>query len=103
MTNQTIRHMVIFDLTHPAGSSEAEQFLADGRALLSQIPVVNDFQVFHQVSAKNDYTYGFSMDFHSQDDYNAYNIHPIHEDFVENRWKKEVSRFLEIDFKPVDK
>lgn len=50
---------------------------------------------------KYDYDYGFSMDFASQDDYeayNAYNAHPVHTDLVESRWKAEVTRFLEIDF-----
>jgi len=90
--------MVIFNLQYPAGSAEADKFLSDGKELLSSIPGVNKFKVFRQVSAKNDYEYGFSMDFDSQDDYDAYNAHPVHTDFVENRWKKEVTRFLEIDF-----
>ncbi len=98
MTKQSIRHMVIFNLQYPVGSAEAEKFLEDGRSLLTTIPGVNQFSVFRQVSVKNDYDYGFSMDFNSQADYDAYNAHPIHEQFVENRWKKEVTRFLEIDF-----
>ena len=93
-----IRHMVIFNLSHQQGSAEAERFLSDGKRLLTSIPNVENFQVFHQVSAKNDYEYGFSMDFASQAEYDAYNVHPVHVDFVENRWKKEVSQFLEIDF-----
>jgi hypothetical protein len=55
--------------------------------------------VFNQVSVKNDYTYGFSMVFAGQSEYTTYNNHPDHVAFVENRWNKEVSRFLEIDFK----
>jgi hypothetical protein len=95
----TIRHMVIFCLRHDQDSVEAEQFLIDGQRLLTSIPQVTNFSVFRQVSVKNDYDYGFSMDFASQDDYEAYNAHPIHTDFVENRWKTEVTRFLEIDFR----
>ncbi|MBB6675339.1 Dabb family protein [Cohnella nanjingensis] len=90
--------MVIFDLKHPQGSAEAKRFIADGRRILASIPTVRNFGAFSQVSAKNDYTYGFSMDFASQADYDAYNAHPSHEQFVRERWETEVTRFLEIDF-----
>ena len=94
-----IQHMVIFDLNHEKGSALAEKFLKDGQQILSKIPVVQYFQVFNQVSLKNDYSYGFSMVFADKVAYETYNNHPDHVAFVENRWKKEVARFLEIDFK----
>ena len=56
------------------------------------------FQAFKQVSPKNDYQYGFSMVFANQADYTTYNEHPDHVAFVQDRWMKEVSAFLEIDF-----
>lgn len=93
-----IQHGVIFSLKHEKGSADASKFLDDGRRILSSIPTVNNFQVFNQVSKKNDYQYGFTMVFNSMDDYEAYNAHPLHIDFVENRWMKEVEKFLEIDF-----
>ena len=99
LKGEEIQHMVIFDLKHEKGSVQADKFLKDGREILSKIPVVQNFQVFNQTSVKNDYTYGFSMVFAGQSEYTAYNNHPDHVAFVENRWKKEVSRFLEIDFK----
>lgn len=99
MDKQAIRHMVIFDLTHQEGSYEAQQFLKDGEKILTSIPVVRRFEVLRQVSPKNDYDYGFSMEFNTQADYETYNLHPAHVQFVEERWKKEVVRFLEIDFK----
>ncbi|MDF2926508.1 MAG: Stress responsive alpha-beta barrel domain protein [Paenibacillaceae bacterium] len=98
MDKQAVRHMVIFNLKHPAGSAEAETFLKDGEKILTTIPVVRFFEVFRQVSAKNDYQYGFSMEFNNAADYEAYNNHPAHVKFVEERWKTEVDRFLEIDF-----
>jgi hypothetical protein len=94
-----IQHMVIFDLSHEKGSAKAEKFLEDGQKILSKLPVVQNFQVLNQVSLKNDFTYGFSMVFAGQKEYTTYNNHPDHLAFVENRWKKEVTRFLEIDFK----
>ncbi|WP_199619437.1 Dabb family protein [Paenibacillus alkalitolerans] len=98
MNTEVIRHMVIFNLKHPTGSQEAEKFLHDGRSILTSIPVVQNFEVFNQVSSKNDYDYGFSMEFSSQADYEAYNEHPLHVKFVQERWLVEVERFLEIDF-----
>ena len=94
-----IQHMVIFNLPYKKGSSKAVKFLNDGNRILTGIPVVRDFQVFLQVSSKNDYQYGFSMVFSNQEDYETYNNHPDHVAFVEKRWMKEVTDFLEIDFK----
>jgi hypothetical protein len=98
MEREAIRHMVIFNLKHPKGSPEAETFLSDGRRILTSIPVVRNFGVYRQVSVKNDFDYGFSMEFASQADFDAYNAHPAHVAFVEERWNTEVERFLEIDF-----
>jgi hypothetical protein len=98
-TSESIQHMVIFDLKHERGSAAEAGFLADGKAILTRIPVVHDFRVLDQVSPKNDYNFGFSMVFANKADYETYNNHPDHQSFVENRWKKEVARFLEIDFK----
>jgi hypothetical protein len=94
-----IQHMVIFNLPYKKGSGKASKFLNDGNRILTGIPVVRDFQVFLQVSVKNEYQYGFSMIFSNQEDYNTYNNHPDHVAFVEERWMKEVTDFLEIDFK----
>lgn len=97
-----IKHMVIFDLKHEKGSEEARKFMEDGLKLLGAIPSVQNFQALYQVSPKNDFTYGFSMIFADEAAYEAYNVHPDHVDFVENRWKAEVNRFLEIDFENFD-
>lgn len=93
-----IQHMVMFNLKYEKGSEETDKFLADGKRILSVIPGVQNFQVLKQVSVKNDYDYGFSMIFASRDAYTTYNNHSDHISFVEDCWKKEVTRFLEIDF-----
>jgi len=98
-TTNEIQHMVIFNLPYAEGSVEAGKFLEDGTRILTAIPVVKNFQAFQQVSEKNDFQYGFSMVFANQEDYNTYNMHPDHVAFVEERWLKEVTDFLEIDFK----
>ncbi|WP_346864092.1 Dabb family protein [uncultured Draconibacterium sp.] len=93
-----IQHMVIFNLSHQKDSVGAQRFIQDGTRMLTGIPVVKNFQAFNQVSKKNKYQYGFSMVFANQADYATYNNHPDHVAFVQNRWFKEVSDFLEIDF-----
>jgi len=42
--------------------------------------------------------FGFSMEFADQAAYDTYNGHPIHVAFVRDRWKAEVSDFMEIDY-----
>lgn len=93
-----IQHMVIFNLPYAKGSEKAVKFLEDGTRILTGIPVVQNFQAFKQVSKKNKYQYGFSMVFSNQKNYNTYNNHPDHVAFVQDRWMKEVTDFLEIDF-----
>jgi hypothetical protein len=98
-TEGWILHSVIFSLKHEKGSEEERRFLEDGERILTSIPVVKQFQVYKQVSAKNDYDFGFSMEFDNQEEYEAYNEHPLHSAFVSERWEKEVEKFLEIDYK----
>lgn len=96
---EAIQHMVIFNLKHAEESPLTSRFLKDGQAILSQIPGVKNFQVYNQVSPKNDFAYGFSMHFDCKADFEKYNSHPAHVSFVQDRWMNEVSRFQEIDFK----
>ncbi|MFM9281999.1 Dabb family protein [Paenibacillus jiagnxiensis] len=98
MERKQIIHSVVFSLKHEKGSAEEAKFLSDGKAALSNIPTVNNFQVFREISPKNNYDFGFSMVFNSKEDYEAYNIHPQHVGFVSDRWEKEVVQFMEIDY-----
>lgn len=92
-----IRHTVVFSLKHAAGSEAEAAFLADAM-VLAAIPGVEKFEQLKQVSPKNDYGFGFSMEFADQAAYDAYNVHPDHVAFVRDRWVPEVARFLEIDY-----
>ena len=56
--------------------------------------------MLREVSPKNGYRFGISMEFADQAAYDAYNAHPDHVRFVETRWLPEVSDFLEIDYAP---
>jgi hypothetical protein len=92
-----IRHTVSFMLGHPPGSAEEADFLATA-AGLGAIPGVEAFEVLSEVSPKNGYRFGISMEFADQAAYDAYNAHPDHVRFVETRWLPEVADFLEIDY-----
>ncbi len=93
-----IRHTVVFRLKHPKGSAKEKAFLADAD-VLETIPGVEKFEKLRQVSAKNGYAFGFSMEFADAAAYQGYNDHPEHVRFVKERWVPEVEEFLEIDYK----
>jgi hypothetical protein len=95
-----IRHTVAFRLRHRSGSAEERSFL-DAAAALAAIPGVERFEQLDQVSPKNSFTFGFSMEFADQPAYDAYNTHPAHVAFVRDRWEPEVDDFLELDYVPL--
>lgn len=95
-----IRHTVVFTLRHAVGSLKEKSFLRDAQ-VLGEIPGVKKFEQLRQVSPKNDYRFGFSMEFDNQAAYDGYNAHPKHVAFVRDRWVHEVERFLEIDYEPL--
>ncbi len=95
-----IRHTVVFTLKHAAGSPEEVAFLRDAK-VLADIPGVEKFEQLRQVSPKNEYQFGFSMEFEDQAAYDGYNKHPKHVKFVRERWEREVQKFLEIDYEPL--
>ena len=43
-----------------------------------------------QVSVKNEFKSGFSMEFADQKAYGGYTYHPLHEAFVRDRWVPDV-------------
>ena len=95
-----IRHTVVFALKHPAGSAAEADFL-DAADVLADIPGVLKFEKLKQTSPKNDYAFGFSMEFDDQAAYTTYTDHPWHVAFVRERWVPEVLRFMEIDYVPL--
>lgn len=92
-----IRHTVVFNLKHAAGS-EAESAFLRAALVLEAIPGVEKFERLKQVSPKTDFAYGFSMEFADQTAYDGYNVHPDHIAFVRDRWVPEVTKFQEIDY-----
>ena len=91
-----IRHTVVFRLKHPRGSAAEAAFLKATDVLIA-ISGVEKFEKLRQVSPKNDFTFGLSMEFASQKEYDFYNTHPDHVAFVRDRWLPEVEAFMEVD------
>ena len=94
-----IHHSVVFKLKHAAGSQLEIEFLRAAQKL-ADIPGVNNFKCLRQISKKNNFDFGLSMDFESIENYQSYNDHPDHVHFVENFWVPEVTDFIEIDYEP---
>ncbi|NHO65618.1 Dabb family protein [Aestuariicella hydrocarbonica] len=92
-----ILHTVAFKTKHKTGSREEREFLEAGMAL-ANLPMVKNFECYKQTGRKNPFEFGFSMVFDSDQDYDAYNRHPEHVAFVENRWNTEVEDFIELDY-----
>jgi hypothetical protein len=97
LTSPRIRHTVSFALNHAPGSPEEADFLTAATSL-GAIPGVEAFEVVREVSPKNAFAFGISMEFADQAAYTAYNEHPEHVRFVQERWLPEVADFLEVDY-----
>jgi hypothetical protein len=87
----------MFTLLHETGSDAERNFL-ESALILAEIPTVKRFERLRQVSKKCDHCFGFSMEFDSAEDYDAYNLHSHHQRFVAERWIPEVTSFQEIDY-----
>ena len=94
-----IRHTVVFRLKHAPGSDAERDFLR-AASELTKINGVQKFECLRQISAKNNFTFGLSMEFADDTAYAHYNDHPDHTAFVQGRWIPEVAEFMEIDYVP---
>ena len=97
LLGERVRHTVAFRLGHPEGS-EAERLFLEAAAGLAAIPGVEAFELLREVSPKNEYRFGISMEFADRAAYEDYNEHPEHVSFVQERWLAEVEDFLELDY-----
>src|SRR4051794_13576134 len=98
LSGERIRHTVVFTPRYEQGSPEETDFLR-AAAALPDIPGVEAFEVLHEVSPKNGYRFGLSMEFADEAAYVAYNGHAAHVAFVQERWLPEVAEFQEIDYR----
>ncbi len=94
-----IRHTVAFALSHAPDSQGEKSFLAAAERL-ADVPGVEAFELLREVSPKNGFRFGLSMEFADAAAYTTYNEHAEHARFVQERWLAEVTDFLEIDYEP---
>ena len=95
-----IRHSVVFSLPYPPFSQPETEFLHAAERL-RHIPGVARFELHRQVSPKNPFALGISMEFEDSRALERYMSDPVHSEFVQTRWIPEVTDFLEIDLEPV--
>jgi len=96
-----IRHSVILTLKSSLSPVDKLQYF-EAVNELKQIPGVQNFEVLKQISAKNPFEYGISMEFETQQAYDLYAGHSLHTAFVEKYWAACVEDFLEIDYQFLD-
>ena len=92
----SIRHAGIFNFKPTVSESQKHEFFVALKAL-EDINGVEKMEVSRQTSTKNKFKYGFSMEFASNEIYQAYSIHPQHDAFVKDFFIPLVDDFMEID------
>ena len=92
----SIRHAGIFNFKPTVSESQKHEFFVAQKAL-EEIEGVEKMEVSRQTSTKNKFKYGFSMEFASNEIYQAYSIHPQHDAFVKDFFIPLVEDFMEID------
>lgn len=95
-----INHTVFFKLNYPAGSESEKEFFRSAE-VLTAIPGVLDFRKLKEISPKNHFDYGFAMKFSGRAEYDQYNTHPQHVQFVSRHWVPSVADFIEIDYEVI--
>jgi len=95
-----IRHTVTFTFKPILGAAAIADFFNAAKKL-ADIKGVQNFECLKQLSGKNKFEYGLSMEFATQELYDQYSNHPAHIGFVQEFWMKDVEDFLEIDYEPL--
>lgn len=97
-TGKRIRHLVMFNFKDGKSSYEKDKFLQDSKSILTSIEGVEKFEILKQINPDIGYPFGFSMEFKNQEVYELYKKSPIHIDYVEQLWQKNIDSFLGMDF-----
>ena len=95
-----IRHTVVFKFKPSVDSIAAQNFFVAAKRLAT-IHGVQNFESLRQISKKNHYEFGLSMEFANETIYEQYNKDPLHEQFIQQYWVPFVAEFMEIDYGPL--
>jgi hypothetical protein len=95
-------HVVIF-WTDPAKSSAADDLVAGAEKYLRPIPGVRLFHVGRMAKSHRDvvdqsYQVALNLTFDTREDQDAYQVHPLHIEFVEKVFKPNCQRVVVYDF-----
>ena len=95
-------HVVIF-WTRPEVADAADQLLAGGEKYLKPIPGVRSFHMgrmvgSHRPVVDQSYQVAFNLVFDTKEEQDAYQVHPLHIDFVEQVFKPCCARAVVYDF-----
>jgi hypothetical protein len=95
-------HVVIF-WTDPAKSSAADDLVAGAEKYLRPIPGVRLFHVgrmakSHREVVDQSYQVALNLTFDTREDQDAYQVHPLHIEFVEKVFKPNCQRVVVYDF-----
>ena len=96
-TKFIIRHTVIFKFKKNVYSNQREAFF-NAALKLAGIPGVRNFELLKQISKKNKFDFGISMEFDDLRLYEQYTNHKDHQLFIQQYWLKNVEDFLETDY-----
>ena len=88
-----IRHTVVFKFKPSVDSIAAQNFFVAVKRLAT-IHGVQNFESLRQISKKNHYEFGLSMEFANETIYEQYNKDPLHEQFIQQYWVPFVAEFM---------
>lgn len=63
------------------------------------IPAVENFRLHCQMNPENEYKYAFVVEFADPAALEAFQAHPLHQNYVQEQWNKNVDRYLISDLK----
>ncbi|MEY3143111.1 MAG: Stress responsive Barrel Domain [Planctomycetota bacterium] len=96
-----LQHVVLVELSD---KSDIAAMKADSDLMLPRIPTVRGYVCgapvdIGRATVAKDYDLGIVVQFDSVEDYQAYLVHPIHEELV-SKWRPKWRRFYIVDFAP---
>lgn len=91
-----IRHILIFNLKSETSESDRKSFF-EYMDDLKSISGITNFEISIQINPNTKYKHVLAMDFDSEENLQAYLIHPKNRDFVHNFWLKMIEDYLVID------
>jgi len=97
-----ITHVVVFWTDKPHGENR-DAVLRGARELLPKVPGVLNFQCGTPVPSRrgavdDSFAVAIAMQFETQEAADAYQAHPLHQEFVDKYFKPNVTRFVVYDF-----